>query len=167
MKKFLSLFIIGLFFAGTAHADIFGDDRSHNQKLKASGDHVATVSAPFVDPQTILDYVAAIAGYLGTREGFYYDVDHEDFGNYLASTIYTVPDTGISFSIGMLDTDGVGLTADYNVGALIPAGDVPLLSFTEYLYAFAGGAYRNIDQGDGTKEWELSPIVGAQLKFTF
>lgn len=158
MKKLLSLFLFLALSTGVAHADIFGEQPSG--KLKAGSN--LNASATYVDPGTILDYLAAITGYLGVREGFFYDVDSEEFANYLAATLYTIPDTGLSISVGALDTDGILASLDYNVGMAIPSEDVPLLNLLEYLYVGVGVGAISVDN-----EWELVYGPTAQLKFTF
>ena len=146
-----------------AHADIFGP----RSAPKAKG--VEAAEAPtFVDPVTILDSASQIIGYLGTREGFFYDFEQEEFVNYLAATIYTEPETGIAFSAGMLNIDGFAVTADYNLGAIIPSQDVPLMNLLQYLYVGGGVGARHMDIGNGNgEEWHLAYGLDAQLKFTF
>lgn len=151
---------------GVARADIFGGRVAEKAKASKTANSEYRVSAAFVDPGTIIDYVSAIMGYLGTREGTFYDLDKKEFGNYIAATIYTISDTGISFNVGMLNTAGIGLTADWNVGSVIPSKEVPLLNLLQYLYIGGGVGYRNLSHGS-EKSWETSPIADVQFKFTF
>jgi len=154
MKKVLAFLTLALMLSGTAQADVFGD----RTEKKMSAAYGANASAGYVDPGTILDYVAAIGGYLGVKEGFFYDVDNEEFVNYLATTLYTIPDTGIALNIGAVDTNGVIGSIDYNLGALIPADEVPLISLVEYLYVGLGAGMRNTDE-----DWEF--IYGPTVVF--
>ena len=158
MKKLIVLAIAGLFISTSGYCDVFGD----RTEKKMSAAYGANASAGYVDPGTILDYIAAISGYLGVREGFFYDIDNEEFVNYLAATLYTIPDTGIAINIGAVDTDGVIASVDYNIGAVIPADDVPLLSLVEYLYVGFGAGYRSHDE-----DWNLVYGPTVSFKATF
>lgn len=162
-KSLLALMLMVGTMSGVAHADVFGPQPK--DKLKAGTE---TLSATYVDPGTILDYVTAIAGYLGTREGVFYDFEEEEFVNYLGATLYTIPDTGLSVSVGILDTDGFAASLDWNLGALVPSQDVPLMNLLKYLYVGAGVGSRNLEQEDSVeKEWQLAYGLDAQFKFTF
>lgn len=169
MKKYLAIAVLMLMTI-PAHADLIGGrERSQNMKLGASQSQQSQpkVSNPFIDPQSILDYVAAFLGNAGTREGVYYDTDENEWGNYVAATVYTIPDTGVAFDIGMLDLDGVAATVDLNIGSIIPADSAPVLNMLNYLYIGGGVGYRDIDQANGSKQWNFSPILDAQFKVTF
>lgn len=165
--KLNKMFFMALVFAlcaNVAHADIFGGRPA--QKMKATAASY-TSAADYVDPGTILDGTSQILGYLGTREGAFYDFKQGEFVNYLAATIYTEPSTGIAFDIGMLNTDGVALTADYNLGALVPSQDVPVMNLLQYLYVGGGVGARFIDDSAGNKNWQAAYGFDAQFKFTF
>lgn len=167
MKKALSLIVLALaLFAAPAHADIFGNEDRQRMKASSLYEEGATLSAPFVDSGTILDYVTAILGYLSPRAGTFYDVEQEEFTTLLSATIYTLPDTGVAFGVGMTDTDGVVGSVEYNVGTHIPADDVPVLSLFEYLYVgYAAGA-RSLDE-DGSESWEFAHGPTLIFKTTF
>lgn len=158
MKKILYVLLAGMLFCTPAMADLFGDrSRTSEQKfmLKADGSEEAVsedmVSASFVDPQSIADYIAALAGKLGVKEGTFFDFENEEFRNYLATTVYTMPE-GVAFNVGMVGTDGVLGSVDYNLGAAISPEDVPLLSLFEYLYIGYGIGYLDLDGDDTSLE---------------
>lgn len=167
MRKLISFVAIGfvLFSSVPARADIFGG-RSENLKMKASeGDRA---SASFVDPGTVLDYGAAIIGYLGARAGSFYDIKQDEFTTLLSATIYTIPDSGIAFNVGMTNADGILGSIEYNVGANIPSEDVPLLNMFQYLYIGFAAGERYIDiNGDDSKSWEFAYGPTVSFKTTF
>lgn len=140
-----------------AHADIFAPvGESHN--LKAT----EAVAIPGVDSNTILANVAQITSYLGVREGALYDFGQHEFCNYAAATVVSFEPYGLSIDVGAVNADGVAETIDWNAGKFIPAQNVPLLNFLQYLYIGGGLAERSID-GD----WKTSAVIDAQFKTTF
>lgn len=159
MKRITTALVLmfALMYAMPAQADIFGSRPEH--RLNASQNQA--LSFP-VDPGTILADLTQITGYLGVREGVFYDFNQGEFCNYAAATVYTVQPYGIAIDVGALNTDGFAVTVDYNLGSMIPAQDVPLLNLVNYLYIGGGAGARDIDGS-----WKAAYGVDAQFKFTF
>ncbi len=163
MKRTLLAFFIFTFAAlncNTAKADIFGP--RPEKRLTAS-------QGVSIDPGTILADATQIAGYLGTREGVFYDFNAGEVCNYAAATIYTYQPYGIALDAGALNMDGFAVTVDWNAGANVPSDQVPLLNLVKYLYVGGGVGARDLDKSDtdSTKTWRVAYGVDAQLKFTF
>lgn len=160
MKKPIITAVIALMaicLTSTAHADIF-NPIGQETKQKAS----QPMAIPGVDADTILAEVAQITAYLGVREGGLYDFGQHEFCNYAAATIVTYAPWGISLDLGLVNTDGFASTVDFNVGAMIPVENVPLLNLFKYLYVGGGVAERSIDGN-----WKTSGVLDGQFKFTF
>ncbi len=156
MKKIYLFFAISMYLfvqAPLAHADIFESPKAHKERIMAS-----EVSQD--DLNTILDTITAVSDRLGVREGFFYDFKHHEVLNYAAATAYTFEPYGIAIDFGALNLSGFAVTADYNLGRLIPPGD-PLTNLLQYGYIGAGGGWRSID-GDGEAVYGIT----AQFKFT-
>lgn len=160
MSLCLSLVVIG---GQNARADIFSPIGA-SEKFKLT----ETAPIPGVDSGTILADVSQIAGYLGTREGYFYDINQHEFVNYAAATIVTYDPYGLSVSFGALNADGVGASIDFNAGKYIPTANVPLLSLTQYFYVGFGIAERYIDTGNGAGQtWKFAYGPTGEFKFTF
>ncbi len=140
-----------------AHADIFGP----RPERKLSATQNEELGFP-VDPGTILADLTQITGYLGVREGVFYDFKEHEIVNYAAATIYTYQPAGISLDAGALNADGFAATIDWNAGAFIPADQVPLMNLVKYLYIGGGVGARDIDG-----KWKAAYGLDAQFKFTF
>ncbi len=159
----LALVALTILFTIPAHADIFGPRRNMTE-LSA-----VETGAPAVDPGTILAEVGAAANYLGVREGTFYDARAREFTNYAAATLYTEPTTKIALDFGAINTDGVALTLDLNVGQWIPAQGVPIASVLQYLYIGGGIDERSLPKSDTdpTSTWKTGYGVDIQFKGTF
>ncbi len=165
MKRILSiaLVIIGLSIATNSRADIFSPVGGP-QREKVS----QSLAIPGVDPGTILADVTQISGYLGVREGYFYDINQHEFANYAAATIVTFAQYGISVDFGALNADGVAASIDWNAGAFVPTQNVPLLSMFQYFYVGFGIAERYTDIGDGNgSQWRFGFGPTGEFKFTF
>lgn len=164
-KKFLALLVllVALLFATPAFADIFGPrstdifDIGSQGKLSSAGEDTAKLS---IDADTLIGSIGNIVAYLGSREGFAYDFKQKEIVNQLGATLYTK--YNIALDLILINVDGAALGIDYNVGAILPVGETPILKYLKYLYV--GGSYgaRYIDD-----EWEQAPMVDVQIKFTF
>lgn len=163
MKKAILISLLLVYtVCNTAHADIFGP----RPERKLSATQNEQLAFP-VDAGTILADLTQITGYLGVREGFFYDFAQSEFVNYAAATIYTDQKTGLALDAGALNTDGFAISLDWNAGAFIPADQVPLLNLVKYLYIGGGVGARDIDNGDGSTKWRFAYGLDAQVKFTF
>lgn len=161
MKKFVVLIAL-LLVCGFAHADIF-DPIGAPENLKAS----EGVAISGVDPGTILADAAKITGYLGVREGYFYDWNQKEFANYAAATIVTYVPWGLSVNFGVLNADGIGASVDFNIGSMLPAENVPVLNLFQYFYAGFGIGERYLDQPDGNKGWDFAYGPTGEFKLIF
>jgi hypothetical protein len=161
MKKFMviMLMVALAFTSSVASADVFGGRSSKSKMMKSGTDQGIPV-----DPGTIIGALSQLGDYLGVREGIFYDFGTEETYNYLASTLYTYEPMNTSLSVGMLNTDGVAATIDYNIGAMIPSEGVPIAHLLEYWYVGAGLAYVKNDVKD---EYQVGYGVSTQIKLTF
>lgn len=160
----LSLVVIGS--QNIAHADIFNPIGVHQDDVFS--DTVSARSATVgVDSGTILAEVTQIASYLGTREGYFYDINQHEFVNYAAATIITYDPYGLSASFGALNADGIGASIDWNAGKYIPTANVPLLNFTQYFYIGFGIGERYISDNNGVDKWRFAYGPTGEFKFTF
>jgi hypothetical protein len=107
-----------------------------------------------------MGYLVAIITQLGMRQGVAYDFRNKELVSQTGATIATMYNMALDLS--MINTDGVSLTLDYNIGAVLPVINAPILNFTQYLYIGGGYAERYHDD-----EWQGTPIVDAQFKFKF
>lgn len=158
MKKFVSIllaFALIVGFGSIAFADIFGSKDTDliviGQKTKGVED------IPTYD--TALDVFTAFLTTLGTREGILYDGMNQEFTNYLGATVYTK--YNFALDVGLVGTNGIGATLDYNVGSFLNVDNMPILQYLKYLYVGGGGAYRPNMDHEGT--W----VADAQFKLTF
>ena len=164
MKKLAGLLVLLVVFSlvtSLAYADIFGE---RGKKLKAGEEAVS------LEPDTILDNLSTIIGYLGAREGTFYDFNTNEFCNYAGVTIYTYKPWGVSLGMGALNLDGGAATIDWNAGAFIPSEEVPVLSLFKYLYVGAGGGARYLGLHDDfidEREWQFAYGLNAQFKMTY
>jgi len=170
MKR-LSLALLVLFvavlFVTPVFADIFGprstDIFDIGSQNKVSSDKVGAAEAKAklsIDADTLIGTIGNIITYLGSREGFGYDFKQKEIVNQLGATLYTK--WNASLDLILVNVDGVALGLDYNVGAVLPVENTPILKYLKYLYV--GGSYgtRYIDD-----EWKQSPMADVQIKFTF
>jgi hypothetical protein len=160
MKKLLSFIVLALLLSSTCYADIFSPIGEQKEKVSQN------LAIPGVDPSTLIGEAAQLAAALGTREGFFYDVKQHEITNYLAATLITDIPYGISASFGAINTDGIGVSLDWNAGAIIPAQNVPLLGLFQYFYIGLGAGARYLDEGDGSR-WQFAWGPTAELKLTF
>jgi len=164
MKKALMLLIMGLFIGSFAYADLIPNGSvPQKQKLSAQNEQLS------VDPTTIISEVTAAANRLGVREGVFYNFNKREITNYAAATIYTLPQFPLAIDFGAINTDGVALTVDYNIGSAIPAGNDALTGLLQYLYVGGGVDARYVDKNsvDPTKTWQVGVGLDAQFKGTF
>lgn len=153
MKKIALALLLVILATTPAYADLFGG-REKEQNLKAGLKAEApseNLNAPFVDWGSIADILAALSAKMGVKEGTFFDIENEQFRNYLATTIYTMPE-GVAFNVGMVGTDGVLGSVDYNIGSAISQEDVPLLSLFQYLYIGYGLGWKDQDDEDANLE---------------
>ena len=156
IRKLLILVLVVLFVGvNLASADIFGPRKA--DKLGAGDKSI-------LEPTTVLDTATEIINYLGVRGGYMYDFSAKEWVLYSGATLYTYEPWKLALDIGMLNTDGVGLTLDFNIGDLVPAENVPIMEYFKYLYV-GGGLGARYDSN--TEKWDIAPIVGAQVKVTF
>lgn len=163
MKKNTMLIIAGLLLAGSTYADMWGAKRGP----ESIGRRVSRSETNTVAQSTIVEYAAEIADYLGPRAGVFYDFGQGELCAYVGGTIYTYDAWATSLNIGVLDSDGAVVSVDYNVGAVIPADDVPILNLTEYLYLGAGAGGRYLEDDSGVSEWEAAYGLDIQFKLTW
>ncbi len=165
MKRILLTMMMVVVMATVAYADIFGTDYkdlivigepTFNSKTEAK----SLGSAGTLDqyPQ-IFDIINRIVQTLGTREGVAYDMANKEFINYAGATVYTYKN--LSLNTGILDIDGVALSVDYNVGALLNVNSIPMLKYLDYLHTGAFGGYRPNEDRKGAYGFD------AQFKLTF
>lgn len=138
-----------LFTCEISRADIFGP---HDKDAIGSS----------LESNSLLDGVSKIIEYLGARVGVVYDFSQKEWCFQTGATLYTYNDWGLAFDISALNIDGGAITADWNIGKMIPCEGVPILEYLKYLYIGGGIGTRHIDD-----EWKMAPIASAQLKFTF
>ena len=159
-KALLVVLVLALALTGAAYADVFGP-----RPMKADINGVPT------DAGSLLNEVTAAANYLGVREGAVYDIGRREFCNYAAATLYTVqnPVVPVAIDFGAVNTDGIALTADANIGAAMPAQGVPIASALQYLYVGCGVLERNLAKSDTdpTTQWKTSFGVDVAFKGTF
>ena len=158
-RRILALFIVCMMFSCVASADVFGPRKA--DKLKG-------IDLP-VEPETVLDGTTDILEYLGSRAGGFYDIEQEEWGSFAGATLYTYEPWKTSLDIGMTNADGVAICAEVNVGAFIPADDVPLLEVVKHAYVGVGYSLRFLDDGDMSgdgKEWQASPVFTYSIKLT-
>lgn len=171
MKRTLITILITMCFASSSYADVFGPKRYNGsiQKVGTLKANESTEIAPEIsmEPETIVDHLDQIIEYLGPREGGFFDFSEGEYCNYIAATIYTYDPIALSFNIGMLNTDGVAGTIDYNVGRHIPCEDVPILNIFEYLYVGGGVGSRYLDDGSDKEKWKIAYGIDAQFKITW
>ena len=157
MKKLLlSLMLLVCMFVVTAKADIFnpiGTNKKYSTFLS---------SVNSVAPGNILADATAIISYLGVREGEAYQFSQHKWVTTSGATIVSLP---WNFAIGatMLNTDGVTGDLDWNVGAYLPVQNVPLMTYTQYLYIIAGSGWETTADGS----FKPAYIVGPEFKLTF
>lgn len=166
MKKPIIAAVLALFavcLTIPAHADIF-PPIGESPKAKVS----EPMAIPGVDPGTIIADAAQIAATLGTKEGGMYDFNRHEYVNYAAATLITYAPYGLSLDFGVLNTDGVAASIDWNIGGAIPHQDAPLLSFFQYVYVGfgVGERYTDINDGNGSN-WRFAYGPTAEFKLTF
>jgi len=156
MKKVLA--VIGLALALCWTVPAFADLIPNGTEGKKQRVMATAVSTN--DLNDVLNVVIAVSNRLGTREGFFYDINTKQTFNYAAATVYTEPNTKVAFDVGVLNLSGVAGSADYNLGNLVPAGD-PLGNLMQYAYVGFGAGYTH-DNELGNR-WAYGPT--AQVKF--
>lgn len=154
-----------------AHADIWGERHGQPAPFEVGGlKQSSTYKAAPIPSDDILSNLASIIGALGVKEGAYYDIEHNEFVNYAAATLVTFDPVPVSIDLGMLNTDGAALTANYNVGDAIPVENVPVMKFLKYLYLGGGIGARYLEPEDdpsAEKAWEFSYGLSAMFKFVY
>lgn len=170
MKRILALALLCMTFATPGYCDLFGDRTDQRLKAVSAEESESKISSSFIDSGSIADYLAALAGKLGVKEGVMFDMENEEIRNYLATTLYTMPE-GVAFNVGMIGTDGVIGSIDYNIGAAISQNDVPLIGLFEYLYIGYGAGWMDPDGEDTNIEeagdWEFVHGPTVVFKATF
>lgn len=161
MKKFIMALCLALVIISTASFPVYADIFGNNQKLKGT-------QSESIDPETILSNLASIISYLGAREGFVYDFHQREICNAVGATLYTYQPYNLALDINLLNTDGLALTIDWNLGKIIPCEEVPIMKIFKYLYVGGGIGTRYTDSDkEDAKRWRASPVLGAQFKVTF
>ncbi len=165
MKRFTLALVAVFALALTipAYADIF-PPIGETPKAKL----MEPMAIPGVDPGTIIADGAQIAAALGTKEGGFYDIGRREYVNYAAATIITYAPYGLSLDFGALNTDGLAVSVDWNIGGAIPKQDAPLLNLFQYVYVGFGVGERYTDLNDGAgSKWRSAYGPVAQFKLTF
>ena len=149
--------IIMFSFVGLASADILNPIGPSNSKV--------TFTTPTAfNSGTILTDAATIINYLGVTEGEVYSFENHSWVTTTGTTIVTYAPWNLSLGIAMLNTDGVVADIAYNLGAVLPSANVPLLKYTQYLYVIGGIGGEENTEGTAFK---LAPVIGAEFKFSF
>lgn len=167
MKRVMVLLmVIAVMFLGgpqVVFADIFGSQISAKVMATTPPNQTATA----IGPGQIIDELTKIVNYLGVREGtaYFWAKNGSGMCNYAAATLYTYKPWGLAADIGLLNIDGGALTIDWNIGAVIPSDQVPILNLFKYSYIGGGIGARYIDVNDQGTKWNVGGIVDAQFKF--
>lgn len=158
MKKIILGLSILMMTCTVARADVFGTRNNVNENSLRS----SFVASESVSNETILENVGKLVGYLGVREGAMYDLRTDEFLNYAVATLYTYDPAGITLDVGMLNTNGAAASVSWNIGAIIPAEDVPVAQYIKYLYIGfgVGGVLEN-------DSWDVVYGPEASFKFVF
>ena len=164
MKRLFLVLIAVMLFVTPAFADWFGQGCKDVVNLGPKECATQKVGLPIPPPDDFMASLANVLNNLGSRAGFAYDFKRGEKVTYIGSTIVTK--YNVALDLGMLNADGVALTVDYNIGAILPAqiGNEPILKYVTYLYV--GGGY-GMRYNSNDKAWGGGLIADAQFKFNF
>lgn len=152
---------------GISRADVFGSRQTDIFKVQGPvklGETVNAATEPatasFIDQETVIGVVGKVITSLGARGGYGYDFIRHEGVTTTGATLYTVDN--FCLDLNLINADGAGIGAAYNVGAALPVQNTPILKYLSYLYSDVTGGARYCDGS-----WKVAVVADLQIKFSF